>query len=349
MPTSTCQTSVVCRTRALTPARRSRGLASAMLFLATIASCTETYDVGSDPPHGLLPVDERNPIVLFNDSQYDNWQGEYAVLLANGGGPRLAGIVVNTSPNATSIEDNVSARRALVAAARNSGMRNIPDPISSIGSPLVRPPDGAIEATVPNRSEGALFIISESARISLPYRPLVVVTGGRLTDVADAYLIDPTVVDRVVIVSMLGSLTASGAVMGPPNGEMDPWAETIVTFRFRYIQISASYDQLTDVPTSRLPELPNNAFGTWIAGRRSEIWDLPQAADQVAVAAVGIPSFVVAVARASASGPVPAGATTGPTLVNDPNGPLWLVREVAGSAATKRFWEILLNPETYGP
>ena len=59
--------------------------------------CTQTLDAGSNRPHGRLPVDERNPIVLVNDGAHDNWQGEYAVLLANGGGPPLAGIIVNAS------------------------------------------------------------------------------------------------------------------------------------------------------------------------------------------------------------------------------------------------------------
>ena len=46
--------------------------------------------------------------------------------------------------------------------------------------------------------------------------------------------------------------------MGIPNGEMDPWADTIVAGRFRYVQVSAFYDQLTDVtggPT-RVSHLP---------------------------------------------------------------------------------------------
>jgi len=40
------------------------------------AGCTETYDAGANSPHGLLPVDERNPIVLVNDSDTTNvtWQ-----------------------------------------------------------------------------------------------------------------------------------------------------------------------------------------------------------------------------------------------------------------------------------
>jgi hypothetical protein len=331
------------------PAWGSCARAAAMLVVAIAAGCTQAYDAGSSSPHGLLPVDERNPIVIFNDSQYDNWQGEYAVLLANGGGLKLDGIVVNTSPNATNIDDNLAAWKNLVAAARNSGMRNIPDPFKSVGAPLARPANGDLDATVANGSAGAHFIVSESTRLSLPYRPLAVVASGRLTDIADAYLLDPTVVDRVVVVSSLGSLTASGAAMGPPNGEMDPWADTIVTSRFRYVQVSAFYDQTTDVPASRLSELPNNAFGTWLAGRPSQIWNDPQAADQVALAAVALASFVVAVERVSSSGPVGSGATTGPTIVDDPNGTLLLVRQIAATVAKTRFWEILLNPKTYAP
>ena len=72
------------------------------------------------------------------------------------------------------------------------------------GDPLVRPADGKIESTTPNMSAGAKLILEMSARLSLPWRPLVVVTGSRLTDVADAYLMDPTVADRVVVVSALG-------------------------------------------------------------------------------------------------------------------------------------------------
>ena len=327
------------------PIARLRTVGWLVALAAT--GCTESFSAGSSAPHGLLPVDERNPMVLFNDSNSDNWQGEYAVLLANGAGPRLAGIVIGTSPNATDIDANIADWRNMVAAARASGLANIPDPIATINDPLVRPASGDLDATVPNRSEGALLIVNESARLSLPYRPLVVLTGGRLTDVASAYLIDPTVTERVVVVSQLGTLSGSGAVMGPPNGEMDPWADAIVTARFEYVQVSAFYDQLTDVPAARLSELPANAFGNWIAAKQPGIWNDPLAADQCAVAAVGIPSFATAVERVAPVGTVAAGATAGPNLAPDPNAALWLVTASAGSAATNRFWELLLDPATF--
>jgi len=179
-------------------------------------------------------------------------------------------------------------------------------------------------------------------------RGLVVATGGRLTDVADAYLVDPTVTDRVVVVSSLGTTTASGAAMAAPNGEMDPWADAIVTARLRFVQVSAFYDQITDVPASRLSELPANPFGDWIAAKQPRVWNLPEASDQVAVLAVGVPTFARTVTRVSAMAPA-AGASAGPDLVTDPNGAAWLVTESAGADATERFWSALRNPTTFSP
>lgn len=324
------------------------GASVSLLALALAAAgCTEAYDAGSSPPHGLLPVDERNPIVLLNDSESDNWQGEYAVLLANGGGLKIEEIIVGTNPNSPSIVDNVTQWRNLVAAARASGLRNIPDPSSSISDPFTRPQSGDIDATPANHSEGANRIIEASNRVSLPYRPLVVLTGGRLTDVADAYLIDPSVTKRVVVVSALGSVTSTGAAMGVPNGEMDPWADTIVTARFRYVQVSAHYDQLTDVPNDRLSYLPTNEFGKWVAAKQPNIWNDPQAADQVGVAALAIPAFALDVKTVSPVGPAQAGATTGPALIQTPDALGWLVDQCDGAAATARFWNLLLNPATF--
>jgi hypothetical protein len=330
--------------------RSCRRVAGPVTFaaLALCASaCTESFNAGKTRPHGLLPVDERNPIVMLNDSNYDNWQGEYAVLLANAGGPNLAGIVVGTSPNATDINANVTDWRNLIAAARASGLANLPDPITSIGAPLARPANGDIDTTTPNRSEGALFIVDESSRLSLSYRPLVILSGGRLTDVADAYLVDHTVVERVVVLASVGSVLGAGATLGPPNGEMDPWADTIVMSRFRFIAASSFYDQLTDVPDARLADLPANPFGAWIANKQPGIWNQPKAADQCGVAAIGIPGFVTSVEQVTLAAPTAAGATTGPDLSPDVKSSNLLITGVAGAVATARFWQLLLDPATF--
>jgi len=327
-------------------ASSNRAVAVSALALAfSLIGCSGERNLGSSSPHGLLPVDERNPILLMNDGVEDNWQGEYAILLASSGGPQLAAIVVGTSPNLTDIKKNMDGWGDLVDAARKSGLSDIPDPTPSDAAKLVRPPNnGQIEAqiaaTIPNSSPGARTIVELSKELSLPYRPLVVVTGGRLTDVADAYLIDPTVTERTVVVSSLGSATATGGTMSDPNGEMDPWADVIVTSKFRFVQVSAYYDQLLDVPASRFSELPDNALGRWIQSKQPKVWDLPKAADQVAVLAVGLPTFAAAVDRVSVAA-LAADSTVGPELLSGPDGASWLVRRSNGAEAGKRFWQAL--------
>src|SRR4051794_7348517 len=68
-----------------------------LLLPLMLCGCSEQLDAGATRPHGLLPVDERNPVILTNDGAFDNWAGEYAVLLANGGGSPLAEIIVSAS------------------------------------------------------------------------------------------------------------------------------------------------------------------------------------------------------------------------------------------------------------
>lgn len=312
------------------------------------AGCGKTLDAGHDVPHGLLPVDERNPVILENDGWSDNWSGEYAALLANHGGPPLAGIIVDGTsywPNANS---NLNGWNRLVQAARASGLQNIPDATVSMGAPLSRPTNGQIDSTVPNHSAGAQLILEVSRRLSLPWRPVVVLADAPLTNVADAYLIDHTVVDRVVVVAALGSYAAPNGIMGGPNGDLDLWANWIVAQRFRYVQVSAYYDQTTDVATADLGSLPANPLGAWIAGKQPDVFKIITASDQVSVLAVGLPAFAVGVTRAVPD--ISGGFDTmrGLPLVPATDGNVWLVTQIAAPLAASHLWQWLLDPSTYG-
>jgi hypothetical protein len=311
-----------------------------------LAACSGTLDAGWDEPKGKLPVDDRNPIVICNDGPSDNWQGEYAALLASTGGIHLAGLIVNSSRFWPSLDDNMSGWTNMVSAARQAGLANIPDPMRSESPPLITPRDGLIDSTIANGSAGARFIVTESKRLALPFRPLVVVTGGALTDVADAYLMDHTLAERVVVVAWLGSTTPDGAEMGVPNGDLDPWADTIVAQKLRYIQVSAVYDQSTDVPASVLPQLPTNAFTAWIRTKQPNVWSALVAADQAGLLAVAIPAFVSATVRVVQRG---ASADNGPALASDLNGSGWLVTHVSSALAPARLWQMLLDPKTFAP
>lgn len=209
------------------------------------------------------------------------------------------------------------------------------------------PASGNADDTTPNRSDGARAILNLAGKVSLASRPLVIVTGGRLTDVADAYLMDHSIKDRVIVVSSLGRLASPGGTMGAPNGELDPWADTIVVTRFRYIQVSAYYDQTMDLPASSIADLPANAFGAWMAAKQAGVKATLGVQDQVAVIALGIPAFVAEASQVSPASTVPT-ATAGPKLLPDQSGTSWLVNRSVATTATNRLWQLLRDPSIFG-
>lgn len=333
---------------------RSRRLSSIALALGLalvpgITACgNETLNAGYDVSRGTLPVDERNPIILTNDGP-GNWQGLYAILFASTGGPPLAGIVVNDSAYATDLDANVSAWLELVSAARASGLNNVPDPTPSVGPPLVRPASGNVDDTVPNDSDGAHLIVEVSARQNFPGRPVVIVAGGRLTDIADAYLLDPTVAERVFVIAALGTLSGKNGVMGAPNGELDPWADWIVLQRFRYVQVSAFYDGTLDLPSAALARLPKNPLCDLVAAQQPGITPTVTRTDQVSLLALAIPQFVVDIESVRQDPAAVFDSRTGPTLVpSTSHGQTWLVTGVDPSVASARLQQMLEDPKTYG-
>lgn len=318
-------------------------LALSALALLGAACQGGSIDAGRNRPHGPLPVDERNPVILVNDSPRDNWAGEYAVLLANAGGPPLAGIIVGASSYHIDLQRNADGWRQLIAAARSSGLSGLPDVTASSGGPLARPPDGLIDSTTPNRSEGARLILDASARLSLPSRPLVVVTGSQLTDVADAYLMDPTVAERIVVVSSMGQGVGAGSSMSWPNFDLDPWAAWIVSRRLRYVQVSGYYDQTGDVPASMTSRLPGNALGAWMVGKLPTISPALVAADQIAILSVALPTFATDVQRVAFDTSAGFDAVKGTPMVPNADGPAWLVSSCDGAQAAARLWQMLLE------
>jgi len=309
------------------------------------SSCGGTLDAGKNVPHGPFPVDERNPVILVNDSSSDNWVGEYTMLLSNNGGQSLVGIVIGASNYWPDLNANVPGWTKMVSAARSSGLANIPDVTVSAGTPLNRPSDGQIDSTLPNRSAGAQRIIDLSRELASPSRPVTVLVGTQLTDLADAYLVDRSVVERTVVVAALGSLNLPKVLMTGPNGDLDPWADWIVAHRFKYVQVSAYYDQTADVTAAELSNLPKNPLGDWIAAKQPNILALDVAADQVTVLAVSVPQFARAVRRMSPDTSAVFGSPQGqgPPLVQDSKGNAFVITEVAAPLAKSRFWEMLVG------
>lgn len=319
----------------------SRRPIAAVAGALILIGCGGQLDAGSDTPHGLLPVDERSAVIVVNDGARDNWQGEYAALLASNGQLRFVGLIVNSTTEYPSLETNVTEYRQMLGAARDSGMRHLPDATASVAPALVRPANGVIEDTVPNRSEGARLILEAAATYGTVVHPLAIATGGALTDVADAYLLDPTLVERAVVVASLGQTAGDGASTFNPNGGWDSWATFIVASRMRLAQVNGYYDQLLDVPEERASELPRNAFGRWMRGKIPDILDLTLACDQISVLAVGLPWFASEVTRLRVDD------TDSTSLVPDASGQIWHVVTTDSERSRKEIWARLKSPSTF--
>ena len=74
-----------------------------------------------------LPYDKTNPIIVTNDGNIDVYTLEYVMALASADEIELVGIVGENSLHYPDI----------VAMARRSGMRNIPDPVIGAGMSLM--------------------------------------------------------------------------------------------------------------------------------------------------------------------------------------------------------------------
>jgi hypothetical protein len=85
-----------------------------------------------------------------------------------------------------------------VATGRASGLRNIPEPVAGTRGHLVKPASGKVEDTQPLDSPGRRQIVRE-AKAATAEKPLVVCVGGPLTAVADPYLLDNSIADRLVV------------------------------------------------------------------------------------------------------------------------------------------------------
>lgn len=306
-----------------------------------VAGCSGQLDAGYDVPHGSLPVDERSAVVVVNDGSRDNWQGEYAAILAASGQIKLVGLVVNSTTEYPSLETNVTGYRQMLSAARDSGMHHLPEATASIAPALMEPASGAIDDTTPNRSEGARLIVDAAAAYGSIVHPLAITTGGALTDVADAYLLDPSLAERAVVVASLGQTEDDGASTFDPNGGRDTWATFIVTSRMRVVQVNGYYDQSLDVPEDRVSELPQNAFGNWMAEKRADLLKVILACDQISVLSTALPWFPSGITHLSVDPADPM------HLAPDATGQIWHVADTNSVRARREIWTRLKDPKTF--
>jgi hypothetical protein len=221
---------------------------------------------------GAVPYDRASSVIYDNDGAIESgFTDMYVQALASAGIIELRGLVTTCSygeerrqpPYAPlSDADQVRERQELVEKARRSGLRNLPDVSPGPSLSLTRPASGRIEDTVPQATPGSWLIVNE-ARKATPTRPLVVLMGGQATAVADAYLLDPSIADRVMVAWTAANKRSDGYVDSQEyNASVDPWATFIVFERLRVVIFPFRSDRAENTmcaatPKSRLGKLPD--------------------------------------------------------------------------------------------
>lgn len=288
-----------------------------------------------------LPYNRENPIVYDNDEVVDVYTDDYVMALASAGEIDLRGMITLSS-DPKKREDRAMG----VRFARAAGFRNIPDPIWSPKG-LARPPSDRVEDTRPLGSEAARLIVSEANRAQAE-KPVVIIVGGPLTAVADAYLLDPSIAKKIVV-AWLGGTTTD---MADYNGWADSWAAYIVLQRLRLVQFPAwatGKFAAPVVPKARLYELPESELRQWMIDKQMATNPLPDDRDADAPPAIALmrDDYVQEVKRVSFSHWVTRNNREQPAFKEDENGTALVVTKASRRVATEEWWRAMNNPAAW--
>lgn len=220
------------------------------------------------------------PAVIYdNDEVVDVYTDDYIMALAHKEQITLVGMITSTSVSPYNrwvmpegYDRMLRDRETSVSLARSIGWSHIPDPTRGPNRHLEKPRSERIEDTIPISSAGSWLVVNQAQRAS-PGNPLVLVMGGPLTLAADAYLLDPSIADRIVVMWLGGRVHD----MNDYNGWADPWAAYIVLQRLRLVQFPVMMAP-PFVPKRRLAsDLPESTLQKWMVEKQlqSPILDLP--------------------------------------------------------------------------
>lgn len=166
--------------------------------------------VGGETSESALPnplsVDATNPVIYINDQSTDNYNGELVLAMADKGIIDLRGFIVGYPREPwmkerkyeVAKDEYITHHHEVRAKAEESGFSNLPPAELGVFAHQEKPVSGVIEDTAAIGSPGTDLIVEEALKATRE-RPLVIVAGGDLCTVADAYLTNPAIADSVVV------------------------------------------------------------------------------------------------------------------------------------------------------
>ncbi|MDB5105095.1 MAG: hypothetical protein JWP91_2784 [Fibrobacteres bacterium] len=208
-----------------------------------------TVDGGGLRIEGL---DSTNPVILDNERWDNGVENEYVWAKASAGSLDLRGNIVTADLKSAvnTVPDQVARGQAELRGARNAGLQGIPDLVGGASARLVSPASGRLEDIKASPSPGSDLIVAE-ARKATPEKPLVVVVGGPLTTVAQAWLTDPTIAPRMVVAGVFSYSLQNN----------DSIANYLVAKNCRFVQWGRTYTWGGKPDTARIAQVPLSRMG----------------------------------------------------------------------------------------
>ena len=312
----------------------------------TLLNSLTTLTYGSDIPHEL-PLYKDYPVIYDNDDHRDVYTDEYLLALSSLGEINFKGIITTYSP--FEYEQFVKGREEIMSMAKTCGLKHLPRLFKGTNKKLTKPPNNAIEETKPLDIDGSRFIVEIAKKCSVS-KPLVIIGGGQLTSIANAYLLDKSISDKIVVMGIFGANELTY------NAGLDSWAWTIILAKFRVVAISDKdggvvFNKPPVVPKKRiLTELDQNIpFFKWMYIKKHPTNSGPDEADYDGAPAILLtkPDYVT---KWKCFGFVGIDDNGKPIIREDENGTILQAEEASQEIATNEFWRVMhqLNEQLKG-
>ncbi len=246
-----------------------------MLLWAMILTLTIGVGRGFTQPltfEELQKLPRDCPIIYDNDWLTDTPDDEYLFSKVALGQANLRGIILTKDlwdqGRHYTIQQGLEDFKRDLNSLRQSGFRKIPEVTLGVDRMLVRPISGRIEDTPPIPSPGTSLIVRE-ARRAKPSKPLLVFVGGPINTVASAYLTDPSIASKMIV------LTTD---LKGYNGQ-DAWANYVVATRCKLVNFGADriwWPQRPDppvMPLERFDSLPDSEVTRDLRRLAQSFWE----------------------------------------------------------------------------
>jgi len=158
--------------------------------------------------------------------------------------------------------------------------------------------------------------------------------------VADAYLLDNSIVDKVVV----AWLDNYNKGMTGFNGWSDGWAAFIVLEKIRLVQFTVQSRPFPRVTKSRLRTLPDNEAREYMLALKTDVVAPEGDADGPPAISLMRPDYVKSAKRVSFGGWTTRHGHEMPIFRDDPSGRTIVVTSVDRKVATEEWWRAMMNP-----